>query len=73
MNMNITFDDGGFALDGADRTSLNVPLDAGDDAWDDTEILQIFDEAVRSHVTKGQPRKNKKEQDKPSSSKVVGS
>ena len=58
--MQIAFDDGGFALDDEGKPSLNVAFDT-DDAWDDTEILQIFDAAVRSHVTKGQPSKNKKE------------
>jgi hypothetical protein len=59
--MQIAFDDGGFALDDMEKPSLNMNFDS--DAWDDTEILQIFDAAVRSHVTKGQPNKGKKSKD----------
>lgn len=59
--MQIAFDDGGFALDDMEKPSLNMNFDS--DAWDDTEILQIFDAAVRSHVTKGQPSKGKKSKD----------
>lgn len=69
-NMQIAFDDGGFALDDEEKPSLNIAFDTGD-AWDDTEILEIFDAAVRSHVTKGQPSKKKKEKEKSSTSKEV--
>lgn len=65
--MQIAFDDGGFALDDEEKPSLNITFDT-DDAWDDTEILQIFDAAVRSHVTKGQPSKNKNKNKKENSS-----
>jgi hypothetical protein len=66
--MQIAFDDGGFALDDVEKPSLNMNIDADDDAWDDTEILQIFDAAVRSHVTKGQSSKCKKGKEKENSS-----
>ena len=56
--MQRAFDDGGFALDDVEKPSLNVSFDH--DAWDDTEILEIFDAAVRSHTTKGTPAKSKK-------------
>jgi hypothetical protein len=62
FNMQIAFDDGGFALDDVEKPSLNIDFDT-DDAWDDTEILEIFDAAVRSHMTKGQPGKSKKEKE----------
>ena len=75
--MNIPFDDGGF---GPEHEEGDQPQEQegfpqvqfDEEAWDDTEILQIFDEAVRSHVTKGekQKSKDKKEKAEESSAKV---
>lgn len=61
MAHKIIFDDGGYGGENeVDTNKLSLNDQFGDeDAWDDTEILQIFDAAVRSHTTKGQLNKNK--------------